>query len=257
MLGSRCIRIIDGRDLVRIQYFSDIHLEFGALEVPDTGADVIVAAGDIGIGTQGLQWLKTLGKPVIYVAGNHEFYGQEYFTTVESLHRDSQQSPVRYLERESFIIGDTRFLGCSLWTELGGEENDRLEDLQKLVNDFRRIQFRDSLLTFAEYSQLHRISRHWLLCQLEQPFDGRTVVVTHHAPTPWSWHESPTNIKRFAYCNDLKELFHSYDITAWIHGHTHVVSDYRCAGARILCNPRGYYPSQLVGDFDPAQVVEI
>ncbi len=242
---------------MRIQYFSDIHLEFGTLARPDTDADIIVAAGDIGVGTQGLKWLQSLERPVVYIAGNHEFYGQEYHAMVDALRRGAEHSRVHFLECETLLVGETRFLGCSLWTELGGEENDRLEDLQRQVNDFRRIRFHGNPLTFSEYSQLHRKSRRWLVNQLDQPFDGKTVVVTHHAPTPWSWHESPTSIKRFAYCNDLKEFFHTYEIAAWFHGHTHVVSDYRCSGARVLCNPRGYFPEHLVGEFDPRRVVEI
>ena len=59
---------------MRINYFSDIHLEFGPAELPDTDADIIIAAGDIGIYDQGLQWLQALDKPIIYIAGNHEFY---------------------------------------------------------------------------------------------------------------------------------------------------------------------------------------
>lgn len=242
---------------MRIQYFSDIHLEFGGLEIGQTDADLIVAAGDIGIGGMGLDWLKQAGKPVIYVAGNHEFYGQEYFSTINALRAGAAGSNVRFLERESLIMGEVRFLGCSLWTELGGEENDHLEDLLYLVNDFRKIRYQKDLLSFRDYVLLHRQSRRWLISELEKPFDGKTVIVTHHAPTPWSWHESPSNIKRFAYCNDLKEIFHNFEIVAWFHGHTHVVSDYRCAGARILCNPRGYHPAQLVVDFDPGRIVEV
>ncbi len=61
---------------MRINYFSDIHLEFGGLDAPDNDADIVIAAGDIGIYKQGVDWLKSLNKPVIYVAGNHEFYRQ-------------------------------------------------------------------------------------------------------------------------------------------------------------------------------------
>lgn len=242
---------------VRIQYFSDVHLEFGGLEIEQTDADVIIAAGDIGLGLQGLEWLKTLGRPVIYVAGNHEFYGQEYYATLEALRNVSAGSKVRFLERDTMILGEVRFLGCTLWTELGGEENERLEELMNTVNDFRKIRVQQGGLTFAHYAMLHRESRRWLVKELEQPFDGKTVVITHHAPTPWSWHDNPSNIKRYAYCNDLKELFHSFEIAAWFHGHTHVVSDYRCAGARVLCNPRGYHPSALVGEFLSSRVVDI
>ena len=242
---------------MRIQYFSDIHLEFGGLDLVRTDSDLIVAAGDIGVGDMGLNWLRQAGKPVVYVAGNHEFYGQEYFAMILALRKGAEGSNVRFLERESFIIGEYRFLGCTLWTELGGEENDRLVELLHTVNDFRKIRYQNEVLTFRDYATMHRLSRHWLLNELERPFDGYTVVVTHHAPTPWSWHESPGSIKRFAYCNDLKEIFHNYEITAWFHGHTHLVSDYRCSGALILCNPRGYYPNQLVGGFDLGKTVDI
>lgn len=247
------------RDLgsVRIQYFSDIHLEFGPLDIDKTDADLIIAAGDIGVGVQGLEWLKTLDKPVIYVAGNHEFYGREYFSTLDALRTQAAGSKVRFLERESLILGEVRFLGCTLWTELGGEENERIDELQNIVNDFRKIRYRTETLTPGHYTLLHRESWRWLVKELEQPFDGKTVVITHHAPTPWSWHESPSNIKRHAYCNDLKELFHTYEIAAWFHGHIHVVSDYRCSGARVLCNPRGYYPEMLVADFDSGKTVDI
>jgi Icc-related predicted phosphoesterase len=242
---------------VRLQYFSDIHLEFGGLEIEKTNADVIIAAGDIGVGLQGLEWLKSFGRPVIYVAGNHEFYGQEYFSTIDALRNQCAGSKVRFLERECMIMGEVRFLGCTLWTELGGEENERLEELKRVVNDFRQIRYRNEHLAFSHYTMLHRESRRWLVNELEQPFDGKTVVITHHAPTPWSWHESPSNIKRFAYCNDLKELFHNHEIAAWFHGHIHVVSDYRCSGARVLCNPRGYHPSLLVPDFDSGRTIDI
>lgn len=242
---------------MRIQYFSDIHLEFGNIDWISTDADVVVAAGDIGVGAQGLQWLKKIPKPVIYVAGNHEFYGYDHGETVKALQEGAARSNVNFLERASVVLGGVRFLGCTLWTELGGEENDRLVDLMHSVNDFRKIRCHGEALTFSEYVTLHQDCRRWLVKELQQPFDGPTVVITHHAPTHWSWRESPSNIRRYAYCNDLKELFHNHEIAAWIHGHVHEVSDYRCAGAAIVCNPRGYFPDHLVTNFDISRIVEI
>jgi hypothetical protein len=63
------------------------------------------------------------------------------------------------------------------------------------------------------------------------------VVVTHHAPTQWSWYDSPNTIKKLAYCNDLKSLFHEHDITIWFHGHTHKfkeVKEKNCTVAYLL-----------------------
>ncbi len=242
---------------MRINFFSDIHLEFGSLKIPQTDAQVIIAAGDIGIHKQGIDWLKSSTKPVIYVAGNHEFYDQEYLTTLDELRRSSEDSNVRFLENRSCVIDGVRFLGCTLWTQLGGKLNDRVDDLMYTVNDFRKISFKNELMGLDVYAGLHRRSLKWLIKELALPFDGKTVVITHHAPTYWSWDNSPNSLTRYAYCNDLKELMHEHDIDAWFHGHTHSISDYRCAGTRILCNPRGYHGRQSVTGFEPLKTVEI
>ena len=240
-----------------IQYFSDLHLEFGSLDVGASDADVIIAAGDIGLGLQGLDWLKALGRPVIYVAGNHEFYAREHASTLAALRAGAAGSQVRFLEMDVWMRKDTRFLGCTLWSDLGGQDNEQLGMLVQSVNDFRKIRIGQDALKPADYLSLYENSRRWLIEQLSMPFPGKTVVVTHHAPTLWSWRGNPGHVKRHAYCSDLKELLHSFDVAAWFHGHTHAVSDYRCAGARILCNPRGYAPDALVPEFDPGRAVEV
>ncbi len=240
-----------------INYFSDIHLEFGSLETPQTEADVIIAAGDIGIYKQGLKWLNSSTIPVVYVAGNHEFYDQEHSKTLDELRKDSTNSNVNFLENDSIILGDTRFLGCTLWTQLGGKDNDRVHELKRTVNDFRKIFYQQKPIDVTTYAGLHRESLNWLTKELALPFAGKTIVITHHAPTFWSWDDSPSSLTRFAYCNDLKEIMHEYEIAAWFHGHTHSVSDYRCAGTRILCNPRGYHGRQMVEGFEVGKVVEI
>lgn len=240
-----------------INYFSDIHLEFGCLELPENESDIIIAAGDIGIYTQGIEWLKKARKPVIYVAGNHEFYDNEHVDTLQSLRTSAKDSNVHFLENSAVVVGEVRFLGCTLWTELGAGENDPLYELLHTVNDFRKISYKDRLFCFEIYSSLHRKSKSWLIDELNKPFDGKTVIVTHHAPTYWSWDLSPNSLTKFAYCNDVRELFHEFDITAWFHGHTHSVSDYKCAGARVLCNPRGYTGRQTVPEFAPGKMIWI
>ena len=66
---------------LKIQFFSDIHLEFGNFDIPATDADVIVAAGDIGVGLHGIEWLQQRKKPIVYLAGNHEYYGGDLVHT--------------------------------------------------------------------------------------------------------------------------------------------------------------------------------
>ncbi len=242
---------------MQIQLISDIHLEFSAFELPSTEADLIVAAGDISTGTQGLEWLCKLDKPVIYIAGNHEFYGLEYHETLSSLKEKSKGTNVHFLENESLILDGIRFLGCSLWTNLGGEENEHFDRLIKALNDFRKITIDDRNYSHEDFRRLHQISKEWLSSALAEPFDGKTVVVTHHAPTFWSWQDRFDDPMIYAYCNDLKSILHQHEIDFWFHGHTHYVQDYRCADTRILCNPRGYKSRRLDKRFDPMKLLEI
>jgi len=232
-------------------------LEFGALDAPDNDADIIVAAGDIGINMQGVDWLKTLNKPVIYIAGNHEFYSHEYQQTLQLIRKQCAGSNVRFLENDCFVFQGVRFLGCTLWTDLFVEGDKKAEALGKSLNDFRRIQFAEKSFDAMEFSQLHQSSKAWLEQELAQPFFGKTVVITHHAPSQWSWNESARALKKLAYCNDLKSLLHEYEIAVWFHGHIHSPADYRISGARILCNPRGYFGTKVVPGFDQNRMVEI
>ncbi len=240
-----------------INYFSDIHLEFGSLPAPDNDADIIVAAGDIGVSMQGVDWLKSLNKPVVYVAGNHEFYGQEYNETVKKLRIQCAGTRIHFLENGTFNFNGVRFLGCSLWTDLFAEGNKKADELGSSLNDFRKIKFNNEAFNQKEFSKLHSRSRQWLERLLAQPFNGKTIVVTHHAPTEWSWNKSPIALKKLAYCNDLKYLFHEYEIDIWFHGHIHSPGDYRITGTRILSNPRGYAGKKLVGAFNLNRMVEI
>ncbi len=234
-----------------------MHLEFGDQSLPDTDADIVIAAGDIGVFDQGIEWLKAIGKPVIYVAGNHEFYGYEYRQTLNMLRDQCAGSPIRFLEKDQFIFQGIRFLGCTLWSDLFVEGLDKAEALGRSLNDFRKISFGDRPFQPEHFAALHLDSRVWLEQRLAEPYTGKTVVVTHHAPTEWSWIDSPNVIKKIAYCNDLKPLFHEYEIAAWFHGHVHNLGDYRIADARILSNTRGYLGRKTVAGFDINKVVEI
>lgn len=281
---------------MRINYFSDLHLEFGGLLLPDTDADIVIAAGDIGIGLQGLDWLKMLKKPVVYVAGNHEFYSNDHQQTLNRLREESFGTHVYFLENQTATFQDVRFLGCTLWTDLFAEGPLKANAVSEILNDFRRIKVGSEPFDLQLFSRLHAESRAWLETELAKPFHGKTVVVTHHAPikkgwieptvahnplswlekelaqscfsdaikheaanTDWNWDDwdLSTDIKRLAYCNDLRSLFYGYDIDAWFYGHVHKPTDYHLAGTRILNNPRGYVGKKLVPDFDINRTVDI
>ncbi len=104
---------------MRIQILSDLHLEVRPIDLPDVYADVVVLAGDIANGAAGIEWAKrTFAGPVLYVAGNHEYYDGEYHTIQEQLKTDSAGTRINLLDCQETRIGSVRFLGCSLWTDL-------------------------------------------------------------------------------------------------------------------------------------------
>jgi len=61
---------------MKVHILNDLHIEFEDFTPPGTDADVVVLAGDIGVGTGALPWIERCfpTRPVIYVPGNHELY---------------------------------------------------------------------------------------------------------------------------------------------------------------------------------------
>ena len=242
---------------MRINYFSDIHLEFGSLAVPNNDADIVIAAGDIGIGKQGVVWLKSINKPVIYIAGNHEFYTHEYKATMSMLRASCANSNIYFLEKNTLVFQGVRFIACTLWTDLLKYGDKKANEVGHRLNDFRTIRFKEHPFEQSDFTQLHRHSLLWLENELTEPFDGKTVVITHHAPSEMSWQEPVNELKKMAYCNSLDELIKQHDIAVWFHGHIHSSNDYLIAKTRILSNPRGYYGRKEVNGFDQNKIVEI
>ena len=68
---------------------------------------------------------------------------------------------------------------------------------------------------------LHAQARAWLESELAKPFDGKTIVVTHHAPHRQSLAEKYAEDRVSAgFVNHLPALVRA-PVALWIHGHTH------------------------------------
>ena len=105
---------LDNRQILimKIQLLSDLHLSVHPLDVPQTNADVVVLAGDIWRPKEAVSWAQRIGKPTLYVAGNHEFYGGDLITTMQQLRLHAATTPVKVLEKEVWYHKDVRFLGA-------------------------------------------------------------------------------------------------------------------------------------------------
>lgn len=256
---------------MKLRIFSDIHLEFAPFSPPTVSADVVVLAGDIGEGLAGVEWARKQfpNDEIIYVAGNHEFYGNRLPNLIADLSMRAQALGVHFLENRSIVLGDARFLGATLWTDYAiyarnEEEAGRyMAFARRKMNDYRRIRFgerrrkrRDRILP-GHLLEMHRESRAWLASELAKPFTGRTVVVTHHAPLSNSVppHYSGDDLTP-CYASHMPELLRS-PVDLWVHGHMHESIDYMIDGTRLIANPRGYAPPDDNPAFDDALVVEI
>jgi hypothetical protein len=253
---------------MKLHLLSDLHIEFSGYQPNPVsrGADVIVLAGDIWKKANGIPWARKQwpDKEIIYVAGNHEFYGSRRKDVISQLRMAALQEGVHFLENEEVQIDGVRFLGCTLWTdfELFGVEEKPwcMHAGQQGLNDFRVIHEGDAHFSPMDSVHLHCESVAWLERKLEcEKFDGKTVVVRHHLPSMQSVSERFAKDELSAcFASHLDHLLGYSEL--WVHGHSHDSFDYLANRTRVICNPRGYvlYNGGAENDqFRPDLIIEI
>lgn len=267
----------DPRGNMKIWIMSDLHIELsfgwdlpGEEERPDF--DVLVIAGDLMPRMErGVRWLRERvpDKPVIYIAGNHEAYRADIDRTFEKARKEAVGSNVHVVENHSAVIDGVRFIAATLWTdfELFGDTVVAMRTVGRSMNDYRLIRTANYSRPLQPIDTLarHVATRAYIDRELAQPFDGPTVVVTHHAPYRGALkpgHES--DIVSAGYVSDLSALIAQHEPDVWIYGHTHRSDDGRIGKTRLLSNAKGYGPHSGLGlatwenlDFDPTLVVEV
>lgn len=207
---------------MRIAVCSDLHLEFGPIELQNTDkADVLVLSGDIML-AQDLHDhpdadplkaevseadMKTLGSRqakayqyreflrqvsasfphVIYVAGNHEFYHGKWHGSLVHLREEcAKHQNVYFLENDTKEIGDVTFVGATLWTDCNEGDPTTLHCLRDMMNDFRII--RDDSKGYCSLRPATMMYRHhqtlsYFKAVIDDRKDKKIVVVGHHAPS--------------------------------------------------------------------------
>jgi predicted phosphodiesterase len=248
---------------VKIHILSDLHIEFAPFSPPKTDADVIVLAGDIHIKSQGINWIKAHFpvKPVIYVLGNHEYYGEAIPKLTEKLKELTRGTHIHVLENDALEIDDVLFLGSTLWTDFRLYGDPRIAGYfaSQQMTDYRKIHVSPDYhrLRSLDTATFHARSRSWLENELMRNSGRKIIVITHHALSKRSIPEQfQEDIVSAAYASNLEELIEKSGARLWIHGHIHTCQDYQIGETRVLCNPRGY-PNEYGNSFNPGLVVEI
>jgi predicted phosphohydrolase len=244
---------------MKIQIASDLHLEFLARKFPAErlidpapGADLLVLAVDVGNGDGALKHFADWPVPVIYLAGNHEYYDHPLAGMRDKLRRKCKSKGIIFLDNHAVTFGDVRVLGATLWTDyclprLNRTQSQLMANAELRINDHNLIRKGRQNFSAADALALHNESRAWLEAELDKPWAGKTVVVTHHGCHPLSVHPryigDPLNA---AFCSDLSDHMPSVDL--WLHGHVHDSFDYSVGRCRVVANPAGYVRNRGYAD---------
>ena len=255
---------------------SDVHLEFGQLELKNTKkADVLILSGDIlvanklgrvdntvnivGEGTQSDRYHKFMKQAcsefshVIYVMGNHEHYHGDFEQSANII-RDafSYLTNFHFLEKDTFVLDDVTFIGGTLWTDFNEHNPSTMTVVQRGMNDFHSVHLGGRRkFTPEDAYQDHLSMLSYITDSIKLKPKGKFVVVGHHAPSKLSTHQRYQFDKQMngAYSSNLEYLMEEFpQIKIWTHGHTHHAFDYEVNKTRIVCNPRGYIGYEPMAD---------
>ena len=150
---------------MKISLVSDVHLEFGDLDIVNSdNAEVLILGGDICVAADldmrdrrqtelgFARWRSEMIHEffercaanfphVIYIMGNHEYYHSDFATALGEMRRKlAHLSNLYILEREIKVIDDVTFIGGTLWTDMNNRDELTLYHMRTMMNDFRVIQ---------------------------------------------------------------------------------------------------------------------
>ncbi|RKY28751.1 MAG: hypothetical protein DRP83_00225 [Planctomycetota bacterium] len=245
---------------MKIQIASDLHLELRSktkFQIRDD-AETLVLAGDVHKKPKSLakffrRILKQNDIPIVYILGNHEYYGRVFPDALDEYREACADIPqVKLLEKKMVEIKGVQFLGTTLWSDISNPLHALA--VQAGITDFKYdhgesrpvVQVRgtyDGMSPFV-WTREYMECREWLVEALENRNPRKpTVVVTHHAPTravhPKKFLKSLT---RAAYESELSGLMDRYKPELWVYGHDHGPRvDTQIYETRVVCNQMGYY----------------
>lgn len=283
---------------MKIALASDLHLEFGRISLENEGADVLILSGDIIVAKDLLerdsynirgehdrsnvfhtffQECSARFPHVIYVMGNHEHYHGDYSKSHRILcDRLAYLWNVHVLDKQRVVIGDTTFIGGTLWTDMNKEDALTLYHIKSMMNDFRIVDNSDRVVNFKDTEgkfhtrparfcpedavEDHKSMIEFIRHTIEGKFAEKFVVVGHHAPSKQSTKPRYRDdvLMNGGYSSDLSEFILDHpQIKLWTHGHTHDKFDYMIGSTRVVCNPRGYIGYEDCADTFKLEYIEV
>ncbi len=254
---------------MKIRLLSDLHLEGYSFDYQYAGEDVLVLAGDIYTQDRMYQFLETIPStlPVLFVAGNHEYYHGVFEYVNEYFYELQETFPnFVFLNNRGTTIGDVQFFGGTMFTNFtlhGIHEQWFGVQACKQINDFYMIKKvpNECALELRDWTPQDHQTQHNIFCRelkawIERTEGQKRVVISHFAP------HAKTILPKYANSGPLNSYFteNMEDYMGWeglwLFGHTHAVVDVMIGDTRLLANAKGYGYKEVL-EFDPNFIVEI
>lgn len=234
--------------------YSDLHLEFNnPFKLLDStqyeSADVIILAGDIFVFNNPIKlktFLEGCSKPVLFVAGNHEYYNFKEMSIVENAFDDFIQKELpflKWLKNDIITMKDLTFFGGTMWTDFSCQNPIYMNEAQMLLNDYRYIlQPNGKTITADFIYNLHMEFVEALKIFLCNNKNNKRVIITHHSPvnkenSKFSYSKLTASFNSL----DMLKIINEHQPNLWIYGHTHESDDQYVGNTRIVSNPFGYF----------------
>lgn len=243
---------------MKIITYSDLHLEFDASFMPpETDADIMILAGDICVLKNYnplSRFLARWKKPILYVAGNHEYYTRRPMNQENAAFEVwlMENHPNAHLLLDNAItIDGVNFFGGTMWTDFAAGNRRAMNIAENGMNDFRLIRTEHGeIFTAADSIALHRAFVKKLVAWFETPLMGPRIIITHHAPVinpNTKYRES--DLSPAFNSLDMMAVIEKYQPTLWVYGHTHECDRQMLGKTQIISNQRGY-PNPYGDEFE-------
>lgn len=214
---------------------------------PRDEASILLLAGDISsVPTQLTGFIKELEQRfmrVFVVNGNHEFYRHDYDQHNKELSQlfsqELKNTSHSFNSVKSYIGDGWRIIYGTLWAD-GGKDLSEQARVNYALNDFRLITLEGMTFNVRDMIKIHKREKAKIKSFLAEPFDGKTIVMTHHLPSYALCHPRFGDQINGGFASKSDELIYEYQPNLWVAGHTHDRISKVIDKTRIEVNPTGY-----------------
>ena len=252
---------------MKIQYCSDLHLEFAANSkflkkhpiVPK--GEILILAGDIvpfieiDLYQDFFDYLADNFTCTYWLPGNHEYYYFDAANRSGKLH-EKIRSNVFLVNNEVIQLDGISIICSTLWSMISPQY---FLPVQKRMSDFHTIKYNGQAFTAENFNQLHLDCKHFLINALSNDQGNKTIVATHHVP---SFLNYPTKYKgdilSEAFAVELHDFIEAANIDYWIYGHHHFnTPTFDIGKTKMLTNQLGYIKYKENMHFNGEAIIEI